>query len=63
LKIQTGPDLLEIFDQSGNLLGTVTEDSDKTNQMITTDTDDDSNSVFDNITSSVYHEIDFVIHK
>ena len=63
LNIQTGPDLMEIFDQSGNLLGTVTEDSDKTNQMITTDTDDEANSGFDNITSSVYHEIDFVIHK
>lgn len=63
MTIQTGPDQLEIFDQSGNLLGTVIEDSDKTNQMITTDTDEDSNSIFDNITTSVFHEIDFVIHK
>lgn len=63
MTIQTSPDQLEIFDQSGNLLGAVPEDVDKTNQMITTDTDDESNSVFDNITSSVFHEIDFVIHK
>ncbi len=62
MTIQTGPDQLEIFDQSGNLLGII-EESDKTNKMITTDTDDESSSVFDNITTSVLHEIDFVIHK
>ena len=63
MTIQTGPDQLLIYDQSGNLLGTIYEDSEKTNQMITTDTDTQSSSVFDNITSSVIHEIDFVIHK
>lgn len=63
MTIQTSPDQLDIFDQSGNLLGTIVEDSNKTNQMITTDTDANSSSVFDNITTSVFHEIDFVIHK
>ena len=62
MTIQTGPDQLEIFDQSGTLLGII-EESDQTNKMITTDSDDESNSVFDNITTSVLHEIDFVIHK
>lgn len=63
MTIQTGADQLEIFDQSGSLLGTILEEEDKTNLMITTDTDDDSNSVFDNITTTVLHDIDFVIHK
>lgn len=63
LTIQTAPDQIGLFDPSGNLLGTIVEDGDRTNQMITTDTDEDSNSAYDNITTSVCHEIDFVIHK
>jgi len=62
MTIQTGPDQLKIYDQSGTFLGII-EESDKTNRMITTDTDVESSSAFDNITTSVLHEIDFVIHK
>lgn len=63
MTLHTGSDQLEILDRSGNLLGTVYEEENKTNVMITTDTDEESTSVFDNITTSVLHEIDFVIHK
>ncbi|MCK4749406.1 MAG: fasciclin domain-containing protein, partial [Bacteroidales bacterium] len=63
LEIGTGTDYLEVFNREGVLLGRINEEEGKTNVMITTDTDDGSTSVFDNITTSIIHDIDFVIQK
>ena len=63
MTIQPGPDLIHIYDQSDNLLGSIYEAEDLTNVMITTETDEESTSEFYNITSSILHDIDFVIHK
>lgn len=62
MRIQTGPDLIAVSDLSGNLLGTINEDEALTNFMITINPDEGSTSSFDNITTSVLHDIDFVIH-
>ena len=63
MTINPNYDFIDIFDQSGNLLGTVNEADGITNIMITEDTDDETESAFDIITTSVLHDIDFVIHK
>ncbi len=63
LKIRTGPDYLEVFNRSGVLLGRINEEDGKTNVMVTTDTDASTTSVYDNITTAVIHDIDFVIQK
>lgn len=63
MSIQTGPDVIDVFDQSGNLLGTINEDEALTNYMITINPEEGSISSFDNITTSVLHDIDFVIHQ
>ncbi len=63
IQIGTGPDYLDIFNQEGILLGTINEKEGTTNIMVTTDTDDGSTSVFDNITTAILHDIDFVIRK
>ena len=63
MMVEPGADEIKIYGQSGILLGTIEESEEHTNIMISTDTDNQSSSTFDNITTSVLHEIDFVIHK
>ena len=63
MNIDPGMDEIKILDLEGNLIGIILETEGKTNIMISSDTDPESNSIYDNITTSVLHEIDFVIHK
>ena len=63
LEVGTGADYIELFDLNGSLLGRINEDETNTNIMVTTEVDDDLPANYGNITTTVVHDIDFVIHK
>ena len=63
MSVQTGPDIIDILDREGILIGTIKETEGFTNTMITSDTDLSEISNYDLITTGVLHDIDFVIHK
>jgi len=63
MSVQTGPDIIDILDREGILIGTINETEGFTNTMITSDTDLSETSNYDLITTGVLHDIDFVIHK
>ena len=63
VNIRPSPDLIEILDASGNPYVSVAESPNSTNIMIVTDTDDESESETDFITTVVIHEIDEVLVK
>lgn len=63
LNIETGSDLIRIFDNDGNLYTEVQEEEGTTNVMIATDMDATSGSRYDFIITGVIHEIDTVLIK
>jgi uncharacterized surface protein with fasciclin (FAS1) repeats len=63
LQIETQPDLIRILDKDGALLTEIPEQDGLTNVMIATDMDEDSDSRYDFIITSVIHEIDRVLIK
>lgn len=63
LNIRPSPDLIEILDAGGNPYVSVIDSPGKSNIMIVTDTDDESTSETDFITTAVIHVIDGVLVK
>ena len=63
LNIIFKPDLIEILDKNGNVYLKIPENENKTNRMVTYDTDDESLSDWDYITTGVIHRIDKVLIK
>jgi uncharacterized surface protein with fasciclin (FAS1) repeats len=59
--LRTGNDMIEILDDYDNLITRISEQEGKNNVMIITDTDEESESIMDYITSSILHEIDTVL--
>lgn len=61
--IVPGPDIIEILDVNGQVHVTVSENPEATNIMVATDSDPNSGSDLDYITTSIFHEIDRVLVK
>ncbi|MCF8379235.1 MAG: fasciclin domain-containing protein [Bacteroidales bacterium] len=63
LYIETGADVIRIYDFDSILLGEILENVENTNFMVSIDPDATSDSDYDFYTTTVIHDIDFVIHK
>ena len=63
LDIQTSPDLIEFLDSEGNVYASIPEADEKTNVLVTSDTDEETDSRYDYITTIVIHQIDKVLQK
>jgi hypothetical protein len=57
IKIQTGPDVIQIIDNEGNVYLEIEESDVGTNQLITYDTNPGSDSPWDYITTGVVHTV------
>jgi uncharacterized surface protein with fasciclin (FAS1) repeats len=63
IDIKPGPDIIEILDAGGTPYITIPEVPGKTNILVVTDTDEESPSEMDYITTALIHEIDTVLVK
>jgi hypothetical protein len=63
LDIRPGYDMIEILDSDGVAYVTIPEEAGKTNKIIAMDTDNESFSIYDYISTGVAHEIDTVLIK
>jgi uncharacterized surface protein with fasciclin (FAS1) repeats len=63
INIQTGRDVILILDKNGGTYLEIAEDGDKTNQLVSYDPNETTDSQWDFITTGVIHEIDKVLVK
>ena len=63
LNIDTKPDVIDILDKDNNVYLSIHQEEGKTNRIIVYDTDKQSDSQWDYITTAVVHEIDKVLIK
>ncbi len=61
LNIRPGYDVIDILDSNDEIITRITEEDPDSNKIIVSDTDDESNSILDYITTAVLHEIDTVL--
>jgi uncharacterized surface protein with fasciclin (FAS1) repeats len=61
LSIRTKPDVIQILDKNGDVYIEIREQEGKNNIMVTHDTNEESESPWDHITTGVVHEIDKVL--